>query len=109
MTTMTLNIYKKDNKNEIEKTYSAESYDLMLGTVEEIMQIIDFDKMDNNVAVATMVVKCYAQLKPFLKDVFPGVTDEELTRVKVKELIPTFKEIITSIMDSLNLLKKGKN
>lgn len=109
MTTMTLNIYKKDNKNEIEKTYTAESYDLMLGTVEEIMQIIDFDKMDNNVAIATMVIKCYGQLKPFLKDVFPGVTDEELTRVKVKELIPTFKTIILSIMESLNLLKKGKN
>ena len=89
-----LNIYKKDNKNEIEKTYTVESYDLMLGTVEDIMQVIDFDKMDDNVAVATMVVKCYSQLKPFLKDVFPGVTDEELTRVKVKELITTFKEII---------------
>lgn len=109
MSTMKLNIYKKDNKNEIEKTYSAESYDLMLGTVEEIMQIIDFDKMNDNVAIATMVVKCYAQLKPFLKDVFPGVTDEELTRVKVKELIPTFKDIIISIMGGLDLLKTGKN
>ena len=33
MATITLNIYSAENKNEIEKTYTQESYDLMLGTV----------------------------------------------------------------------------
>jgi len=109
MATMTLNIYKKDNKNEIEKTYSAESYDLMLGTVEDIMAIIDFDKMNNDVEIATMVVKSYSVLKPFIKDVFPGLTDEEMTRIKVKELIPTFVQIFKSIIESLSLVKTEKN
>lgn len=109
MATITLNIYKPNNKNEIEKTYTAESYDLMLGTVEDIMQIIDVDKMDDNVEVAKMVIKSYSKLKPFIKDVFPGLTDDELTRVKVKELVPTFIEICKSIIDSLGLIKSQGN
>lgn len=107
MATIKLNIYKKDNKNEVEKTYTAETYDLMLGTVEDIMNVIDVDKLNDKAAVAVMCVKGYSQVKPFIKDVFAGVTDEELNRVKVKELIPTFIDICKSIVDSLDLLESG--
>lgn len=107
MATIKLNIYKKDNKKEVEKTYTAESYDLMLGTVEEFMQIIDIDKVNDNLEVAKMVVKCYGQIKPLLKDVFVGVTDDELNRVKVKELIPVIIEICTTIIEDLDLVKSG--
>lgn len=107
MATMILNVYKKDNKKEIEKTYKAESYDLMLGTVEEFMQIIDIDKLSDNTEVAKMVVKCYGILKPLLKDVFEGITDDELDRVMVKELVPVIMNIGTSIIESLNLVKSG--
>lgn len=107
MATIKLNIYRKDNKNEIEKTYTAETYDLMLGTVEDIMNVIDVDKMNDKAAVAVMCVKGYSKIKPFIKDVFEGVTDEELNRVKVKELIPAFIDICKSIVDSLELVKTG--
>lgn len=107
MATLYLNIYKQENKNEIEKTYTAESYDLMLGTVEELMQLIDVDKMTDNIAITRMVVQGYGKLKPFIKDVFHGVTDDELKRVKVKELIPTFIQIFKSIVDDLDLIKTG--
>ena len=107
MATITLNIYSAENKNEAEKTYTAESYDLMLGTVEDIMQLIDVDKMTDNAAIARMVVQGYGKLKPFIKDVFPGVTDDELKRVKVKELVPTFIQIFHSIIESLDIIKTG--
>lgn len=107
MATISLNIYSKDDKNKVEKTYTAESYDLMLGTVEDIMQLIDVDKMTDNKAIARMIVQGYGQLKPFIKDVFSGVTDDELKRVKVKELIPTFVQIFKSVVDSLDILKSG--
>ena len=107
MATIRLNIYKAENKNEVEKTYNAESYDLMLGTVEEFMQIIDIDKIGDNLEVAKMVVKCYGQIKPLLKDVFAGVTDEELNRVKIKELIPVIIDICTTIIEDLDLIKSG--
>ena len=107
MGTLKLNIYSADDKKQIEKTYTAESYDLMLGTVEDIMQLIDVDMMNDNAAIAAMLVKSYSKLKPFIKDVFHGVTDDELNRVKVKELIPTFIDIFKAILDDLDILKKG--
>ena len=107
MSTLSLNIYKKDDKNAIEKTYTAESYDLMLGTVEDLMQLIDVDKMTDNIAVTQMVVSGFSKLKPFIKDIFDGVTDDELKRVKVKELIPMFIQVFKSVVDGLDLIKTG--
>lgn len=107
MATLKLNIYDKRNRNEIEKTYTAEGYDLMLGTVEDIMSIIDLDKINNDVEIAKMFVKCYGQLVPFLKDIFPEVTDDELKRIKVKELIPLFKSVILTIKEDLSLIQSG--
>lgn len=105
--TLTLNIYSATDKGTVEKTYTAESYDLMLGTVEDIMAIIDIDKMTDSEAMTRMVVQAFGRLKPFIKDVFPGVTDDELKRVKVKELIPTFVDIFKSILDDLKIIQSG--
>lgn len=105
--TLTLNIYSATDKGTVEKTYTAESYDLMLGTVEDIMAIIDIDKMTDSEAMTRMVVQAFGKLKPFIKDVFPGATDDELKRVKVKELIPTFVDIFKSILDDLKIIQSG--
>jgi hypothetical protein len=79
----------------------------MLGTVEDLMQLIDVDSMTDNLAIVRAVGKSYKKLKPFIKDIFPGVTDDELNRVKVKELIPVFVQVFKSIGDDLDLIKKG--
>ena len=107
MATLTLKIYSAEDKSAVEKTYTAESYDLMFGTVEDIIQLIDIDKMTDNAAITRLVVSSFAKLKPFVKDIFPGVTDDELKRVKVKELIPTFVDVFRSVLDDLDILKTG--
>ncbi len=107
MSTLSLNIYSATDKNVVEKTYTAESYDLMFGTVEDLMQLIDLDKMTDNAAIAGIVVGSFRKLKPFIKDIFTGVTDDELKRVKVKELIPTFIQVFKSVVEGLDLLKSG--
>lgn len=109
MSEIKVNIYRKDNKNEIEKTYTTDSIDLMFGTVEDILNVIDLDKLNDEKAIAIMIVKCWRQLKPFLKDIFEGLTDEEITRVKIKEMIPLFTDIFYGIAENLNILSKGKN
>lgn len=109
MTNITLNIYKAENKNQIEKVYTAEGYDLMLGTVEDFMQIIDVDKLNDNKAVVQMVMKGYGQIKPFLKDVFPELTDAEFKRIKVSDLVRTITQIGTAVVESFSVLKTGKN
>lgn len=106
MITLKLNIYK-ENKREIEKTLTAEGYELMLGTVEDIMQIIDIDKIDNEAAIAAMVVKGYKQLVPFIKDIFPEATDEDLRHTKVREIITLFKNVVKVIIEDLGLIQSG--
>lgn len=98
---LTLNIY---NKKEIEKTYTADSYDLLFGTVEDILGVLDTitgDKKDKEDEILSAITGAMGMLKPFLKDIFEGVTDEELRKVKVKELIPIFISIVGSTFNEI--------
>ena len=103
-----LNIYSKEKKGEIEKTYTAEGYDLMLGTIDDLVSIIDLDKMDDEKAIAGMILKGYKQIKPLLHDVF-GATEEELNRTRVSDLIPCIIDICKASLANLDILKKQKN
>lgn len=107
MATISLNVYKKDSKTEVEKTYQVEGYELMLGTVEDFMAIIDIDKLGNNIEAAKMLLKCYKQLKPLLKDIFPELTDDEMRCVKTNELVETFKQVGAAIVEGFGVLKQG--
>lgn len=107
MATMTLKIYDANDKNKVVKVHKAESYDLMFGTVEDIINIVDVDKLNDTKSIAMIVIKCWGQLKPFLKDVFKELTDEELKQVKMKELIVTFGQIFRQIVDDFALIKSG--
>ena len=104
---ISLKVYARDDKRKVEKEYTAEVYELMLGTVEDFMKIIDIDKLGDSVEVAKMIAKGYGQLKPLLRDVFPEITDEELNRTKVVELAQTVIQIGLSIGDSLKELSSG--
>lgn len=107
MSKIEINIYSENNKNEIEKTYTASGYDLMLGTVEDFMNIIDVDKLNDKKAVLQMVMKGYGQLKPLIKDVFPEITEGEYKRIKAKELARTIVQIGTAVVESFDILKSG--
>lgn len=97
-----LNVYK--NNNEIEKTYTATEFDLMWGTIEDLTNAIDLDNLNNNEAVGKMVLNVLPQLKPLLKQIFAGLTDEELKRTKVKELIPIFISAFKYAFSEINML-----
>ena len=87
----TLNIYEK---KKIVKTYEAESYDLMFGTLEDFLKIVDekmFAENVTNIDFAkfglSMIKQCIGEVKPLLLDVFDGLTEDELRRTKTSELI----------------------
>lgn len=110
MATLKLNIYKKvDNKNVIDKTYISEGYDLMLGTLEEVLNIIDVDKLNDKQEVTKMAIKGMSQIKPLLLDIFPEATSEELNRTKLKELLNLIIDICAAAGEALDLLNTGKN
>lgn len=110
MATIKLNIYKKvDNKQVIEKTYTAEGYDIMLGTLEDFLNIIDVDKLQDKAEVTKMALKGMKKIKPLLLDIFPETTSEELNRTKLKELLNVIIEICAAAVEALDLLNTGKN
>lgn len=106
---ISLNIYDPKDKKKVVKVHEVEGYDLMLGTIEDFMDIFDMDKLDDDKEVAKMVIKSYKQLKPLIMDIFPELTSEELKNIKVAELIRIVPQIGSSIMESLNRVKNSKN
>lgn len=98
---LVLNIYEN---NVVKKTYKASEFDLMWGTIEDIMNIVEIDKLDDNVAIGKMILSVLPQLKPLLKQIFPGLTDSEMRNTKVKELVPIFISAFTYALKEVNLL-----
>lgn len=109
---MKLNIYKGRN---IEKTYEADKYDLMFGTVEDVSNAVDLDAMKtgSDVEIIKMVGKLVMNsmdtVKNLLKDIFEGITDEELKRAKVKEIATVLVDVVKFTIEQLNIGNNGKN
>ena len=101
MADLRLNIY---NGKTIEKTYVADEIDIMFGTVEDLLDVIDFDNLNDEKEVVKVVIKTLNNLKPFLKQIFDGLTDDEIKRTKVKELVPLFVDIVKYTIDELKAL-----
>lgn len=101
---MKLNVYK--NQREIEKTYEIDNYDLMYGTVEDVLSLFDdIEDYTDNMQIFKVIQKNRNKLNDLLKDIFPDLTDEELRRIKLKELIPVFMELFTYIQRSFGTEK----
>lgn len=98
---MKLNIYK--NQREVEKTYEIDNYDLMYGTVEDILAIFDeIEDLHDNMQIFKVIQKNRMKLNDFLKDIFPELTDDELRRIKLKELVPVFTGLFTYVQTAFN-------
>lgn len=92
------------------KTYTTESIDISFGTMEDIINVLDFDNLNDTKQIGVAVLKASKQIKPFLKELFPEVTDEELRTVKTSNIIGIFKRIYKYATEELgNLNDKTKN
>lgn len=112
-----LNIWK--NQKEIEKTYTIDSYDILWGTVEDLIEAVNIENLSKQLddektenmalikAAANMVTNSRNLINTTLKDVFDGLTDDELKRVKLKELINVALQLITGSVNIIDDL--GKN
>ena len=109
---MKLHIY---NKGKIEKTYKADTYDLMFGTVEDVAAAIDFDALQtgSDVEIIKMVGKVFLKsretITDLMKDVFPGITDEELRRTKITGMSRVIVEIVQYTIAQLSKGTAPKN
>lgn len=85
-----LNIYGKNR--EIEKTYIANDYAVMHGVVEDLLDALDIEAMtgSNRDSMLSAVSRLLRSRKdviyPLLKDIFDGLTDDEIRRTTTIEL-----------------------
>lgn len=101
---MKLNIYK--NQREVEKTYEIDDYDIMYGTVEDVLSMFDeIDDFADNMQIFRVIQKNRQKLNDLLKDIFPDLTDDELRRIKLKELVPVFVELFAYVQASFGTEK----
>ncbi len=111
---MKLNIY--DHKNII-KTYEASAYEIMFGTVEDIIDAAKLDKIETGtdaeivMAATHLVTNSMDTVKDLLKDVFDGLTDDEIRHARVSEIINVIVDIIMYAVSQITLFggKTGKN
>ena len=96
---MKLNIYK-DQKT-IEKTYQVDEYDIMYGTVQDILEVLDgIEDMTTNSEILKLIQKNRKKLNGLLLDIFDGLTEEELRRIKIKELVSLFMDLFKYVQES---------
>lgn len=109
---MKLNIYEK---KKIIKTYEVDTYDLMFGTVEDVANAIDIDSLKTGAdveiikMVGKLVMTSMDTVKNLLKDIFDGITDEELKKTKVSEIATVLVDVVKFTIAQLNLGGNGKN
>ena len=109
---MKLNIC--ENKKVV-KTYEADTYDLMFGTLEEVAAAVKLDEMktDSDAEIIKMVGKFVSgslgTVRGLVKDVFPGITDEELKKTKVSEIAGVLVDVVKYTFEQLGTLPKPKN
>lgn len=91
------------------KTYTADTIDFSFGVVEDVLDALNLENLADKNQLAIMVVKCSKQLRPFLKEIFEGVTDEELRTVKMSNLVEVFKGLYHYASAELGLIVPEKN
>lgn len=108
---MKLNIYEK---KEIVKTYTADTYDLPFGIVEDVADAVNLDSLKTGddveiiKLVGNLVLKSMDTIKVLIKDVFDGITDEEIRKTTVPEIAQVLVDIVKFTIDQLSL-GKSKN
>lgn len=113
---MKLDVYKFDaetgrtSQTEIEKTVTAETYDLMFGTVEDILGLLDAigDTTDADAVLKAITVN-WDKLCVLLLDVFPQMTRDDLRNIKVRDVVPVIVELFKFVVDGFGGGASAKN
>ena len=108
---MKLNIY--DHK-EVIKTYEANEYELMFGTVEDMIDAAKLDKIESGtdaeivMAATNLVTTSMDTVKDLLKDVFDGLTDDEIRNTRVSEIVNVVVDILMYAVSQITLFGGSK-
>lgn len=109
---MKLNIYEK---KQIIKTYEVDAYDLMFGVLEDVADAIKLDELKTGTdteiirMAGNLVLHSMETVKDLFKDIFVGITDEELKKCKVSEMAIVLVDVVKYTLNQLGKGFGGKN
>lgn len=95
-----LNVYDKTGKKVI-KVVSAQPYDIMLGSLTELMAIVDANNLGNNAKMIQSIVAAWGEFKTILDGVFPDMTETDWKCVKIKEIAPIIISLVKYTVSEL--------
>jgi len=107
-----LNIYEK---KKVIKTYTAEAYDITFGTMEDLIDALGIDGLNTGndielIMIATKVIAGNKEIiKDLLKDIFDGLTDEEIKKTYVKDLATVLVKAVKYAIAEIGKGVNGKN
>jgi len=111
---MKLSIYgKKDGKRAVIKTYTAETYSLLWGTCEDVLNALNIDHMEtgSNREIIKMALDLLLHSKETVNelflDIFEGLTAEELRNAQLDEMATVLVEVVRYTIGQIGLLPKN--
>lgn len=103
-----LNIYEnKSGKRVVKKEYIADTLFISFGVIEDILGRIDFQ--ENGDTTEQAIMKSLPFVKPILKEIFVGMTDEEMKNCNAIDLIVVAKQIVQYCIELLYGVSDEKN
>lgn len=108
---ITLNIYTSRALREVEKTYTTNEFALSFGACEDVLAVVNLDLFEGgiqalsdeskSVEIIKIVVSAFPIFKDILKNVFDGLTDDEIGRTKIADIAKIVVEIVKYSFGSL--------
>lgn len=98
-----LNIYTDKKCKVIEKTLTANDFELSTGVCEDVLRLIKVDQIDDLAALSEesqaallldIITANFDQFKDLLKNVFDDLTDDALSRTKLSDMMSVVAKII---------------
>lgn len=109
---MKLNIYEK---RKVVKTYETDVYDLMFGTLEDVAAAVKIDELKTGddieiiKLVGRLVASSMGTVKELLKDIFQGISDDEIRNTKVSEIVTVLMDVVKAAVAQIGTLPRAKN
>lgn len=109
---MKLDIY---DKRRVVKTYEADTYDLMFGVLEDVADAIKLDELKTGSdaeiirMAGKLVLESMDTVRELLRDMFPGITDEEIRRARVADIAQCLVDVVRFTIRQLSRGFGSKN
>lgn len=101
MNELKLHVYEG---RKIVKTYTADCFDIELGTMEDLIHALKLENMKSGELDEIMgaVVGCVEIVRPFLCDMFDGLTMEEARHTRTKNIGEVLQGVLAWFTGAMN-------